>query len=74
MAGIGSGVLQGDVFVGEGAGDVGLALGDRGDLRRRCGGDGGLLGWGAMVRVLEDAWEGISFDRRGLLVEYLWVV
>jgi len=55
MTGILEGVVNGNVFVGELTNEVGAALGHIYRWwRRRCG-DGLLLRWRAMERVLEDS-------------------
>lgn len=55
MAGIGGGVLEGDIFIGERADYVGTTLADGRNGWRFRGGDGSLVRRRAMVRVFQDA-------------------
>lgn len=60
-----NGVLESDIFFAElvfrwqGSRKV-----DRGNRRRVGGGDGDLVGWGAVEGVLEDTWAKMSFGLR----------
>jgi len=56
MPGILQCVLEGDVFIREFAGDVWAFEVDGGDRWWGLGCDGWLLGWRAVVGVLQDTW------------------
>jgi hypothetical protein len=61
MTGILERVLECDVFFREPTIEIGPAGVWRGNWRWRVGCDGCLLGWRAVVGVLEDSWLGLAW-------------